>query len=882
MRRLSWFLCLGSLLPTAAAAPGDDAKPRTDLYGDPLPPGAVMRLGTIRLRHRDARVAFSKEGKQLISCDTEGTVRVWDAASGKRRSEKRLPWERKFREGMKDLVLSPDGATVAAWDDNTISVCDLTTMKERGRIPHPSPEGLFFGEAIFSPDGKSLAIPELNKNVELQVALWDLATLKKRKVLTTTVPRVRSSLVFSPDGKRLAILSQYEDETGKLAGVLNDLSLWDTTTGKRLAKKEKLTHVDVDALAFAPDGKTLALGGRNEPVVRLLAADTLREKARLKAPAQVSFEWVDQLVFSPDGRRLAVAWGKQRGEDAQRGILLWDLEGGKEPRRLPARYPPHLVFAPDGRTLACQEVGEIRLYDAASGRPLHDRPGHDSPQVVLAASPDGKRLASGGDDGVLYLWDTTSGKSLRRLDEGKLEILECLFSGDGRRVAALGVTRAEQEEVVFQAWDAANGKSLWRIEVEKDIGSIHTAAISHDGKRLRTVLGANDGQSARLVVWDGASGKKILQRPYRLERHPGDNEGVPPIFEAHAAFAPDGKRLSVWLDDRIGLEDVSTGSRLATLLKGTTRPLAFSPDGRLLAARVCRFDKGNRRLPESNGLSLIETASGQEVLRLDAKKLDTVAFTTDGRGLIVADTEQLSLWDTDTGDKRYRMTWPVRLSIADTVKESLVADLPLDLDSNRLIALPGGRVATSMPDGDILVWQLPSPPPRRKPKRDLDSKEMEKLWSNLAGDGRTAHRALSALANAPAQTIPFLKNRLRPASVDGEQIDQLLADLESDSFERREAATRALADRHYHLEPRLRRALESKPSLEMRRRLQGILAEPIRLSAEDLRTLRAIALLERIGTPEACGLLEHFADKATASDSEAAQAGLRRLGVISK
>ena len=124
------------------------------------------------------------------------------------------------------------------------------------------------------------------------------------------------------------------------------------------------------------------------------------------------------------------------------------------------------------------------------------------------------------------------------------------------------------------------------------------------------------------------------------------------------------------------------------------------------------------------------------------------------------------------------------------------------------------------------------------------------MWSDLAGNTRKAYRAIHTLAAAPVPTVAFLQECFRLAG-DGKHIKKLLVDLDSDSFVTRETASRELTRMPYRAEPMLRWALQNKPSLELRRRIEPILTEPRFPTAEDLRTLRAIAVLERIGTPEA-------------------------------
>jgi hypothetical protein len=315
-----------------------------------------------------------------------------------------------------------------------------------------------------------------------------------------------------------------------------------------------------------------------------------------------------------------------------------------------------------------------------------------------------------------------------------------------------------------------------------------------------------------------------------------------------------------WRGDRLVIEDISTKSLLAILPKNVGDPQSFSLDGRLLAAVALQPKKDQPGRYDVKGLSLIETVSGQEVARLEIRGFDSVAFTPDSRAVIVADKHKLSVWDTATGERLHQMEWP------DNVRDERG-----QARLSSLVALPGGRVATGMSEGDILVWDLaPSTWPVHRAVRELSHDQFDTLWSDLARDARTAYRAVSLLAAAPAWSVPLLGAHLHPVTVDSERSDKLVADLDNDSFETREQATRELTRLRYRVEPMLRRALENKPSLEMRRRLEAILAEPKQPSSADLQMLRAIAVLERVGTPEARRILGKL-------DDREAQAALQRL-----
>jgi hypothetical protein len=161
-------------------------------------------------------------------------------------------------------------------------------------------------------------------------------------------------------------------------------------------------------------------------------------------------------------------------------------------------------------------------------------------------------------------------------------------------------------------------------------------------------------------------------------------------------------------------------------------------------------------------------------------------------------------------------------------------------------------------------------------------RELEALWADLAGgDAARAYRALRALVAAPEQTIPFLRQHVRPAATpDPKHLARLIADLDADEFPVREEATRALENLGPPARPALRQALEGRPSDEVRQRIERLLERPegSALPAGELGTWRALEVLEHIGTAEARRVLEKLAaGGAGARPTEGARAALRRL-----
>jgi HEAT repeat protein len=177
-----------------------------------------------------------------------------------------------------------------------------------------------------------------------------------------------------------------------------------------------------------------------------------------------------------------------------------------------------------------------------------------------------------------------------------------------------------------------------------------------------------------------------------------------------------------------------------------------------------------------------------------------------------------------------------------------------------------------------LIWALSNHP--NGPPFSLSDEELTVLWNNLAGDdARKAHQAIWKLQTDSMSTVPFLRIHLTPTAVPNpKQVARLIADLDSDEFALRESATAELGKFGSTVETSLRNKLAEKPSPELRRRIEQLLRRKEDLSAESLRALRAVEVLEHIGTSEAKRVLQTLAKGATGSRlTTEAQASFDRL-----
>ena len=401
---------------TPAPAKLEDKSPRTDLYGDPLPQGALTRLGSLRLRHADlSDFVLLPDGKTAISAGGDWVLRFWDLASTRQVRAVRI----KATAGPSNFFwncfkFSPDGKVLVGQEGNTLVFWEVDSGKELQRLPGPGTraDGTI-GFLLFSPDGKILAVDRGDR----RVSLWDW---KRRKELEIPFPLPSSGLIvpnmqkggvgsFSPDGKWFIAGASAEQE--HFWGVLLPLGVFEVATGREILH---LLNCGSYQATVSPDSKRLAVSserfnGKKEAVIRLFDLASGKEEAQF--PQGHSDEYYS-LAFSPNGTVLACG-------SSDRSCLL-DLTTGRVLKHMPQLHHP--VFTPDGKTLVTMDhESRLRVRDVATGKDRHDLPGDFGPYgptrfSTLVLSPNGQLLATEDwIDKEVHLWDTTDGRLLHRL-----------------------------------------------------------------------------------------------------------------------------------------------------------------------------------------------------------------------------------------------------------------------------------------------------------------------------------------------------------------------------------------------------------------------------------------------------------------------------------
>jgi WD40 repeat protein len=442
-------------------------------------------------------LAIAPDGRTIATGNEDGTVRLWDVASGR---------QRRVLRGHDELVrcvaFAPDGLALASggWQDGKVNLWDLAAGQLRATLGGPR---CHVRSVAFTPDGRALAastIP-IGKGAPAgagEIKLWDVATGAPLPCAFERAAGQARALAFLPGGRLLVV--GCTDNTVKLLD-----------TGPRPKRQDLPGHAPAEtwALAFAPDGRALASAG-DDHLVRLWDARTGRQRAALQGHEQL----VSAVAFSPDGRTVASASYDQTAKlwGADTGRLRATLTGTEGPLRC-------LAFAPDGRTLATGgHDNAVRLWGSATGRALASLTGHAKAVRGVAFSPDGTMLASGGEDGKVQLWDTTTRQPRCVLDD--TDQVHCLaFAPDGKALAC------GNEVGVVRLWDVATGRE--RAALKGHVGRVYALAFAPDGRTLAT---AGDDKTVRL--WQAATGEEVLA----LEGHATRVNAV--------AFAPDGQALA--------------------------------------------------------------------------------------------------------------------------------------------------------------------------------------------------------------------------------------------------------------------------------------------------------------------------------------------------
>jgi WD40 repeat protein len=402
---------------------------------------------------------FSPDGQRIVTPGEDHTVKVWDAETGVE-----LLYLKGDKGDANSVSISPDGRRIACASGNTVKVWyagkgqELLSLKEQG-----------WGTSVgFSPDGQRIACA-----IDGQVTVWDARKGRELPSLYRHRGRVRF-VSFSADGKRLATASP------------DEVKVWDTETDEEvLSLKVPEGHPDaVTSVSFSPDGKRIATAsGSRYGIVRMWDATKGKELLSLKGNRGT----VISMSFSPDGKRIACASKLSESNLSASSVKVWDAENAQELLLLTefSDSVSCVSFSPDGKRLVTasgslqnsglpgfpvqqgfpgvrekrRNLGEMKVWDAESGQKLLSFHPNNGDVWCVSFSPDGRRIASGSQDGTVKVWDAATGQELLSLKDHTDAVYSLSFSPDGHRIAfASGNPSDSQKPGGVKVWDLRSGQ----------------------------------------------------------------------------------------------------------------------------------------------------------------------------------------------------------------------------------------------------------------------------------------------------------------------------------------------------------------------------------------------------------------------------------------
>jgi WD40 repeat protein len=838
-------------LPSTALQPANQ-KPKCDLQGDPLPPDAIARMGSLRWRYdsfyyelifpsptgnavaiylgpklgvislkdgqllceissekgNSIRSRFTPDGSRLMVPCARGVVQFFDATTGKLSGETKPVVEKDIWKevgGVKRVLTSHKFTEDGGWlftnhpeaDGPSLILSEIDPKP--GAIPRQLklelPDG--FGKSVTvdhftCTSGTGIGVGfDLGKG-EYGVFRWDLSN---GKLTSATRIKAHGYGVLSSEGKRFVTLHDC-------------LRVWDTESGNEVAKLEEPIWRRY-APRFSADGKRVVAivtdpADTTKTLFVVLEVDTGKVIGLLSLPNEFTFPFL-----LPDNRTLVAT--------DELMVAAWDITTGRRVNPTVGHESTicHLDFSNDGVTLytASHKSSEMIIaWDAGAGKKLRELAAPGS-RFVLA--PSGV-VTSAISDGTLICADSKTGKELRRIEPKPLveaiesriwsvDLSPCSFPRTGRP-AAFGILSTPNSGTLVAFWDAVSGELLDKRKLNRPRGG--PVAISPDGRLLAWelkemepgIITPDKANLQSVVFEDALTGERVL----RLNQ--------PDYLESHTTFMPDGHSFISWTSTiPARLED-------------------YTPSGKV-TIRLWEVWSGKQR--QSIALPVVSKYGLYEP--------EAMAISADGRWLAGARPDKtIFVWEIATGKEvAKRSGYRTRVGA--------------------LAFRPDGKaLASGHADGTVVVWDLSGLTPTKAPEIDRES-----AWKDLASsDAAKAYQAILSLS-ADSGSVVLFRERLKPTPpAPAGEVNRLVDELDNQDFQIREKATTALAKLADAAYTELRAALRKELSPEQRSRIDGILARSNRLSESDpdrLRALRCIEVLERIASADARTVLTELA-----------------------
>ena len=501
-----------------------------------------QRIKVLPKEHEETitAVAFSHDGRTIITGGADNRIKLWDSATGAVTSTFILN-----EQDVRAVAISPDNYLVASVERfGEITLRSAQSGNVIGQIPTDFNETIL--SLAFSSSGDLLAAGFSDRTIKF----WDTKTRRLQQTWQTPTDRV-TSLAFSSNDSIFASGSDagviriwnvateeqrsgwigHHQEVMSLAFAPDDRTLmsgsdhtikrWDVSPDQRWERLNEHEE-SVTAIAYSPDGEK-TISGSQDKTVRLWVAETGQGRQVGEQPGDVT-----SITISPNGQRMVtgsknaaiqswdLATGERRSLKSSMGtsksvrynrdgsllaaaypqtrqIKLWDTSADQwqliDSLQGHSQAINDIAFHPDGSVLAsASSDGTVKLWDARTGAELLTltSDNYNDPVLSVVFHPDGRDLAAGYVDGTIVLWNVSNGKASQSFGDGPQQITQLIFSPNGDMLAAVSSNR-------IRLWDVASG--LERARLGDGTAQITSIAFSPDGGTL--LSGSEDGAIQR-------------------------------------------------------------------------------------------------------------------------------------------------------------------------------------------------------------------------------------------------------------------------------------------------------------------------------------------------------------------------------------------------
>lgn len=614
------------------------------LVGAPIPSEAkIMHIGEIPVdvvMLSKSAVISGGDGKKDLARNSQPSNGVYaaNAHTNVETGAQNEPTARLGNGAIIEIIYSPDGKLIAAAGAIGIWLYDAETLEQMGMIARSA------RVIAFSPDGQTLASGHQEDET---VHLWNVSTQKQIGTLLHPFPdspggngprRGVSSIVFAPDGEHL--------EAGYVNG---DVVTW-LIAGQRVPLETLSIRESPKILAFSPDRRLLAAGGLKR-TIRLwdvqsndLVGSFEEQAVREQSGLAVVYGTVTSMAISPDGKTLASA---RAGEGV---VSLWDV-------------------ATQTKIFQISHYGnEKGILDISSDDTIL------ATEEIVAFSPDGTIFVTGGDDGLIRLWDPRTWERIGVLETNAGSVSSIAFHPDGKTLASLSSryvdlvgNRHKGGDMAIRIWDVERRTQIAAAQHHK--ASIESVSLSPDSTLL-----ASGHQDGSVTFWDMQTGEQT-----------GVLQGNDAMVEC-VTFNPDGKFLATSAKNRVRLWDVLERKETTVFEHfADVRSLAFSCDGKILA---CTEDT-SIRLWDTRRKSEIAVLGQAASVQPYSYSMQWLAFSPDGELLVSGGI-----------DKKFRV-WDV------TKREAIFTQLTDDIFAVASGFGPYGEIlAAAATRGEIHLWNV--------------------------------------------------------------------------------------------------------------------------------------------------------------------------------